>query len=124
MPTLYNWRDVEETRNQFNSFSPGLLVHEGVNVSEPGGEQLHHAALRWLPEQPGQVETSCLEDEDEDDPLVKLVVSPAKPVAVNVILAQARVGIVNPRGPVEPEIVVSIARYEREGRESYLSLRL
>ena len=45
-------------------------------------------------------------------PLVKLVVSPAQSVTVNIVLAQSGVGVVNTRGPVEPEKVVNICQIE------------
>ena len=88
--------------NDLNPVLSGALVHPLVELVKAGDEELHNAALGRLPEQPGQVEAPSLEDEDEDHPLVELVVSPALSVTVHVILAQSGVGVVNTRGPVEP----------------------
>ena len=124
--TKHDSRYIVVAGDQFDSFPPDLLVHEGVNISQAGGQQLHHAALGGLPEQPWQVEAPSLEDEDKDHPLVELVVSPALAVTVHVILAQSGVGVVNTLGPVEPENVVNITMREREREREcpYLSLTL
>ena len=98
---IFDIRHVVVAGDELHSLLPVVLVHEGVNVSEARGEELHHAALGRLPEEPRQVETSGLEDEDEDHPLVVLVVSPAKTLTTDVILPEARVGVVHSLGPIE-----------------------
>ena len=46
--------------------------------------------------------------------------SPAQSVTVNIVLPQPGVGVVNTRGPIEPETVVKIVRDERAGERNVL----
>ena len=47
--------DVVIFRYELHAVPPGALVHEGRDVSEAARDDLHHPALRSLPQQPRQI---------------------------------------------------------------------
>ena len=78
----FDIRHVVVAGDELHSLLPVVLLHEGVNVSEARGEELHHAALGRLPEEPRQVEEEGQEDEVEGNPLIVGVVDHGHSVRV------------------------------------------